>query len=291
MAAPITNLKVQPAQRPVSITLQTLLEAGAHFGTPTGNWNPKMKPYIYGIRNDVYILNLEKTIGMWDEAANFIVELTSRGQDILFVGTKDQTKSILKDEALASGAHFVNEKWLGGTLTNLKVIRASITHLESLEKRIDLAEKGEISLSKKEILSLTKRTDKLVSRLGGLRNMKKLPAAVFVFDAVKEHNAVAEAMRAQIPVIALVDADANPEEIAFPIPANDDGTASVTLFIRAAADAVKEGKMVREASIQVNEDLKVSNQLEKEATQVISEVKATVKRKPGHRTVEITSPS
>lgn len=235
--------EVVEVERPVSVNLHTLLEAGSHFGTNTVTRHPKMSQYIYGIRNDVYIIDLEKTLDFWEKARDFLFETISNGGDILFVGTKRQVKEVLKLEANNCGAHFVNEKWLGGALTNLDVIRKTILRLDRLEKMLAKAELGDtIIITKKEKLDIEREVTKLTSRLGGLRSMKRLPSVIFVTDAVKDHIAIEEARKMRIPIIAISDTDSNPDLIDYPIPSNDDGTSALSLFVRAVADTVLEGK-------------------------------------------------
>lgn len=259
-----------PISRPVEVSLQSLLETGSHFGTNVSNWNPKMRPYIYGIRNNVYIINLEKTIEFWDAARQFVVETVSKGGDILFVGTKKQIKEILKEEASACGSHFVAERWLGGTLTNLPIIKNSIERLNKLEKFIATHDQA---INKKEKLNLTREIDRLTDRLGGLRNMKRPPAAIFLTDPVKDHIAVEEARKMHIPIIALADTDSNPDYFSYPIPANDDGTSATILFIRAMADAVLEGKKELELRMKSEE---VSELAEELSTQDSDRVEAEI---------------
>ena len=238
--------EVLPVERPVTVSLQTLLETGSHFGTDTASWNPKMTPYIYGIRNNVYVINLEKTLECWDTARDFISSTVEKGGDILFVGTKRQIKDVVTLEATGCNSYFVSDRWLGGTLTNLPVIRKTIDRLEKLEKLLASAEVNNDSfLNKKEKLGISREIEKLTERLGGLRKMKKLPSAIFITDPVKDHLAVEEALKMHVPIIALMDTDSNPELVDYPIPANDDGTSALALFVRAVADAITEAKALR----------------------------------------------
>jgi small subunit ribosomal protein S2 len=221
------------------ITMKQLLEAGVHFGHQTKRWNPKMKPYIFGARNGIYIIDLQKTVVMARSAFRFVADLTSRGGHVLFVGTKKQAQDVIREEAARAGQFFVTSRWLGGTLTNFKTIKQGIDRLKTLEK---MAEDGTFErLPKKEVASLEREREKLEKNLGGVKEMTKLPRCVFVVDPKKEHIAIHEATRLGIPVIGVVDTNCDPDGIDFVIPGNDDAIRSIKLFTSKIADACIEG--------------------------------------------------
>lgn len=222
------------------VTIKQLLEAGVHFGHHTRRWNPKMAEYIFTQRNDIYIIDLQKSVGKIDEAYNFVRELSSEGGNLLFVGTKKQAADAVKEEAERCGMYYVNVRWLGGMLTNYKTIKRSIGRLASLEK---MKEEGTFDLlPKKEVAKLTKEMDDLERNLGGIKNMPGLPDAVFIVDPRKEHNAVLEAKKLDIPVIAIVDTNCDPDDADYIIPGNDDAIRAIKLISSVLADAVIEGK-------------------------------------------------
>jgi len=219
--------------------MKQMLEAGVHFGHQAKRWNPKMKPYIFGARNGIYIIDLQQTVVLWRRAYDFISDLASRGEKILFVGTKKQAQEVIAEEATRAGMFYVNNRWLGGTLTNFKTVKGSIERLRGIER---MAEDGTFErLQKKEVLRLTRERDKLMRSLGGIKDMTRLPAAMFVVDPKKEHIAVAEANRLQIPVVAIVDTNCDPDMIDYVIPGNDDAIRSIKLFTANIADACVEG--------------------------------------------------
>jgi len=221
------------------ITMRQMLEAGVHFGHQTKRWNPKMKPYIFGARNGIYIIDLQKTVVMARQAFRFVADLTSRGGHVLFVGTKKQAQDVIREEAARAGQFFVTSRWLGGTLTNFKTIKQGIDRLKTLEK---MAEDGTFDrLPKKEVASLEREREKLEKNLGGVKEMTKLPRCVFVVDPKKEHIAIHEATRLGIPVIGVVDTNCDPDGIDFVIPGNDDAIRSIKLFTSKIADACIEG--------------------------------------------------
>jgi small subunit ribosomal protein S2 len=225
--------------------MKSLLEAGAHFGHQTKRWNPKMKPYIFGARNGIYIIDLQKTVRLASDAAKFAAEVCGKGGSVLFVGTKKQAQDVVREEAQRAGQFFVINRWLGGTLTNFKTIKAGIDRLKSLEK---MATDGTYErLPKKEIAKLEDEKEKLERNLGGIKDMARLPGAVFVIDPKKEHIAIHEATRLGIPVIGLVDTNCDPSGIDFVIPANDDAIRSIRLFTGKLADACIEGKARHDA--------------------------------------------
>ena len=221
------------------ITMRQLLEAGVHFGHQTKRWNPKMKPYIFGARNGIYIIDLQKTVVMARAAFRFVADVTARGGSVLFVGTKKQAQDVIAEEAKRAGQYFVTSRWLGGTLTNFKTIKQGIDRLKTLEK---MAEDGTFErLPKKEVAQLEREREKLEKNLGGVKELSRLPGCVFVIDPKKEHIAVHEASRLGIPVIGLVDTNCDPDGIDFVIPGNDDAIRSIKLFTGKIADACAEG--------------------------------------------------
>ncbi len=222
------------------ISMKQLLEAGVHFGHHTRRWNPKMAEYIFTERNGVYIIDLQKTVKKLEEAYMFIREVAMEGGNILFVGTKKQASDAIKEEADRAGCYFVNMRWLGGMLTNFKTIKKSIARLNSLHRMED---DGTFELlPKKEVISLVKEINDLERNLGGIKNMETLPSAMFVVDPKKEKNAVAEARKLGIPVVAIVDTNCDPDEVDYVIPGNDDAIRGIKLILSVMADAILEGK-------------------------------------------------
>ncbi|MFO7246451.1 MAG: 30S ribosomal protein S2 [Thermaerobacter sp.] len=221
------------------VTMKQLLEAGVHFGHQTRRWNPKMKPYIFTERNGIYIVDLQKTVRMLEQAYDFVRNLAFQGGKVLFVGTKKQAQETIAEEARRCGMYYVNQRWLGGMLTNFSTIRGRIERLLELEQ---MAESGYFErLPKKEVARLTKELEKLQKYLGGVRGMKERPDAIYVVDPRKEHIAVKEARRVGIPIIGIVDTNCDPEEIDYPIPGNDDAIRAVKLITGKIADAILEG--------------------------------------------------
>lgn len=222
------------------VTMRKLLEGGVHFGHQTRRWNPKMKSYIYTSKNGNHIIDLEKSIPMIEDAYQALKEISERGGKVLFVGTKKQAQTAILEEALRSGSFYVNQRWLGGILTNFRTIQKSIRKLLEIE---EMENNGSINIyPKKEIAVLRKKKDRLENFLGGIKEMKKLPDALFVVDTIQEHNAVAEANKLGIPVFALIDTNADPEVVKYPIPSNDDAVNSISLLVSLFADAIVEGK-------------------------------------------------
>jgi small subunit ribosomal protein S2 len=220
--------------------MKQLLEAGVHFGHQTRRWNPKMAPYIYMERNGIYIIDLQKTVKKLEEAYNFVRATSEAGGSILFVGTKKQAQDAVKEEAERVGQYFVNARWLGGMLTNFKTMRTRIERLAQLRK---MQEDGTFDLlPKKEVIKLSNEIIKLEKYLGGVKNMKKLPAALFIIDPRKERNAIAEARKLNIPIIAIVDTNCDPDEVDYIIPGNDDAIRAIRLISSAMAQAVLEGR-------------------------------------------------
>jgi small subunit ribosomal protein S2 len=224
----------------MSVTMREMLEAGVHFGHQTRFWNPKMAPYIFGSRNKIHIVNLEKTLTMYNEALTYVRQLAARRGTVLFVGTKRQARDTMREEALRSGSPFVDHRWLGGMLTNFKTIKGSIKRLSEMEKQI---EDGTISrLNKKEQLLFTRELEKLRKSLGGIKDMPSLPDCLFVVDTGYEKNAVAEARKLGIPVVAIVDSNNDPEQVDVVIPGNDDATRAIKVYAQCIADAIIEGR-------------------------------------------------
>jgi small subunit ribosomal protein S2 len=221
------------------VTMQQLLEAGAHFGHQTHRWNPRMKPYIFGDRNGVHIIDLSQSVPLFARALDFVQQTTARGGKVLFVGTKRQAQDAVADAARTCGQHFVNHRWLGGMLTNWKTISNSIKRFKSLEEQLSGDTAG---LTKKEVLQLTRERDKLENSLGGIRDMGGLPDVMFVIDTNKEELAIKEANVLGIPVIAILDSNSNPQGIAFPVPGNDDASRAIRLYCEAISNSANAGK-------------------------------------------------
>ncbi|MCP2520688.1 30S ribosomal protein S2 [Candidatus Aminicenantes bacterium AC-335-A11] len=227
----------------VTVTMKELLEAGVHFGHQTRRWNPKMKEYIFGKRNGIYIIDLQKTIKIFKEALQFVTEQVKQGKEVLFVGTKKQAQEIVKQQAERCESFYVNQRWLGGLLTNFNVVRRSVEKLLELE---EMKEDGRWDLlSKKEQSRMEKVYRKLTKNVGGIKNMIELPGVLFVIDAAKEQIAISEAQKLGIPIVAVVDTNGNPENIDYPIPGNDDAVRAIELFASKIADAIIEGKKQR----------------------------------------------
>jgi small subunit ribosomal protein S2 len=227
------------------ISMKQLLEAGVHFGHQTSRWNPKMKPYIFGARNGIHIIDLQQTVKMFRSSYDFVRDLITAGGTMLFVGTKKQAQDIVREEAERCAMFYVNNRWLGGMLTNFQTIRASIDRLKKLEDQ--MSDPAMVSaLTKKEMSEIGREHGKLMATLGGIKNMRRLPDALFVIDTKKEEIAVAEANRLNIPVVAVVDTNCDPDLIAYRVPGNDDAIRAIKLFTAAVADAVLEGKQLLE---------------------------------------------
>jgi small subunit ribosomal protein S2 len=227
------------------VTMKNLLEAGVHFGHQTSRWNPKMKPYIFGARNGIYIIDLQQTVKMFRDAYNFVRDLTGQGGQMLFVGTKKQAQDAIREEAERCGAFYVNTRWLGGMLTNFQTIKQSIDRLKKLDEMLEDPQVVE-ALTKKETGKLRHEREKLLSSLGGIKGLRKLPDALFVIDPKKEEIAVKEANKLSIPVVAVVDTNCDPELIDYKIPGNDDAIRAIRLFCAAIAEAVIEGRNLYE---------------------------------------------
>jgi len=225
---------------PDTTTIKQLLEAGAHFGHQTGRWHPRMKNYIFTKRNGIHIIDLEKTAAMLDQACDFVRQVVAEGGTILLVGTKKQAQESIVEEAQRCGMYYVDQRWLGGMLTNFATIQARIDHLVRLEDQQSRGEFGR--LSKKEALKIREEIARLNQQMGGIKEMTSLPSALFIIDPTKEKIALAEAKRMGIPVVAIVDTNCNPDDIDYPIPANDDAIRTIKLICNKIADAVIEGK-------------------------------------------------
>src|SRR5437660_10840888 len=231
---------LNPKESLVSVTMRQMLEAGVHFGHQTRYWNPKMAPYIFGHRNKIHIINLEKTLAMYQEALKFARQLASNRGTLLFVGTKRQARDIIREEAQRCQMPFVDHRWLGGMLTNFKTVKQSIKRLKEMES---LAQEGGLDrMSKKEALGVTREMQKLQRSLGGIKDLGALPDALFVIDVGYQKGAVAEAVKLGIPVLGVVDTNHSPEGIDYIIPGNDDSSRAIRLYARGMADAVLEGR-------------------------------------------------
>jgi len=224
----------------MSVTMREMLEAGVHFGHQTRYWNPKMAPYIFGHRNKIHIVNLEKTMALYQEALKFVRQISTNKGTVLFVGTKRQAREIVKEEAQRSGSPYVDYRWLGGMLTNYKTVKQSIKRLKEMEAMVQDGSMDK--LSKKEGLHYQREIIKLDRSLGGIKDMNGLPDAIFVIDVGYQKGAVAEARKLGIPVIAVVDTNHSPDGVAYVIPGNDDSSRAIRLYVRGIADAVLEGK-------------------------------------------------
>ena len=231
------------------VSMANLLEAGAHFGHQTHRWNPKMKPYIFGERNGVHIIDLSQTVPLFARALDFTRATVQHGGKVLFVGTKRQAQDPIADAARRCGQHYVNHRWLGGMLTNWKTISGSIRKFKQLEETLSADTTG---LTKKEVLKLTRERDKFQASLGGIRDMGGLPEVIFIIDVNKEELAVKEANVLGIPVVAILDSNTDPSGIAFPVPGNDDASRAIQLYVNAIADAVIDAKQGRAADMGVD---------------------------------------
>jgi small subunit ribosomal protein S2 len=227
------------------VTMKQLLEAGVHFGHQTSRWNPKMKPYIFGARNGIYIIDLQQTVRLFQEAYAFVRDVAANGGSLLIVGTKKQAQDAVMEEAERCGMYYVSNRWLGGTLTNFQTIKQSVDRLKKLEEMLEDAAMRE-ALKKRELLELNRERQRLIHTLGGIKTMRRPPDALFVIDTIKEDIAVREANKLRIPVVAVVDTNCDPDMIDYRIPGNDDAIRAIRLFCAAMADAVLEGKALME---------------------------------------------
>jgi len=256
------------------VSMKQLLEAGVHFGHPTRKWNPKMKRYIYTARNDIYIINLEKTVVLIDDAYKFVKQIAQGGKSILFVGTKKQAQDSIREEAERSGMFFINSRWLGGTLTNFVTIRSRVDRLNRLNQMEKMNEFD--VLPKKEVIKLKAERDKLEENLGGIRDMRQLPGCLFVVDPKKEHLAIAEARSLKIPIVGICDTNCDPDDVDYVIPGNDDAIRAIKLIAGAMADAVIEAKEGEEGLARRK---KAEGRLEEVAEVPVAEPKVKAKAK------------
>lgn len=260
----------------VTVTMKEMLEAGVHFGHQTRRWNPRMKPFIFGPRNGIYIIDLKKTSRQLREALAFVSDLAARGGTVLFVGTKRQAQEVVVEEALRCSMYFIDQRWLGGTLTNFLTIRKRIARLTELEGMLS-GDEGE-KLTKKEKAKLDKERGKLEKNLSGIKKMSKLPQAVFVIDPHKERIAVAEANKLNIPVIAVVDTNCDPQPIDYPIPGNDDAIRAIKLFASRFADAIIEGRQLWE-SARRQKETEIEKEVEAHPQSIADRVRAREARR------------
>ena len=235
------------------VTMKELLEAGVHFGHQTRRRNPKGKPFIFGARNGIHIIDLQKTLNLFKVAYNFVVDVIANGGSILFVGTKRQAQDTIREEAERCGMFYVDYRWLGGMLTNFKTIRKSVDHLNTLNAIVEGGEEA-TDFAKKELLKMKKEKEKIVKKLGGIKNMNGLPGAVFIVDSRKEKIAVAETKKLGIPSLGLVDTNCDPDDVDYVIPGNDDAIRAIRLFASKIADACIEGKKRKEEKLQQKTD-------------------------------------
>ena len=236
------------------ITAKELLEAGVHFGHQTRRWNPKMRPYIFGARNGVHIIDINQTVQLFEKAYRFIEEAVAQGQSILFIGTKKQAQMAIEEEAARGGQFFVNNRWIGGTLTNFATIKKSLEKLSNIETMEKDGSFGK--MTKKEVIKLNRERDRLLKLHQGIKNMRRLPGVVFIVDTKREESAVSEARKQKIPIVGVVDTNGNPEETDFPIPANDDALRSIRFFTSKIADACISGTQRREAGLRDDESVR-----------------------------------
>ncbi len=263
---------------PDTATIKELLEAGAHFGHQTSRWHPRMKRYIFTKRNGIHIIDLEQTASMLDEACQFVKQVVAEGGKVLFVGTKKQAQTIIEGEAERCGMYYINQRWIGGVLTNFATIQARIDYLVRLE---DQQARGDFNrLPKKEALKLGKEIVRLNKQMGGFKEMTSLPDAIFIVDPTREKIALAEAQRVSVPVVAIADSNCNPDDIDYPVPANDDAIRAIKLITTKIADAVIEGKAV--------EAVEPAEEIGKTAPE---EAEATVATEPTEPSAEPVSPT
>ena len=248
----VEEISSLPGEVSEPITMKSLLEAGVHFGHQTRRWHPRMKKYIFAVRNGIHIIDLQQTLGLLDDACAFISDMVARGQSVLFLGTKKQAQETVLQEATRAGAFYIDQRWLGGTFTNFATIQSRIDYLVQLEER---KLKGQFQLlPKKESLKLDEQIVRMNRNLGGIKAMTQLPGAIFIVDISKESIAVAEARRVGVPIVALVDTDCDPDLLDYPIPGNDDAIRSIRLITQRMAEAVLEGMIRRPAEMLVPEE-------------------------------------
>jgi small subunit ribosomal protein S2 len=255
--------RIKPKEKRImsDISMKQLLEAGVHFGHQTSRWNPKMKPYIFGARNGIHIIDLQQTVAMFKDLEAVVRNIAASGGHVLFVGTKKQAQEAVREEAERCGMFHVQNRWLGGTLTNFSTIRQSIERLRKLEE-MENDPKIVDALTKKEMLGLKREKEKLEQSLGGIKGMRKLPDAIFVVDPKQEEIAVREARKLGIPVVAVIDTNCDPDLVDYKVPGNDDAIRAIRLFCSAIADAINEGKMLYEQSlVKDKEDEKATSEV------------------------------
>jgi len=241
-APPTPELDNPLASIDTPLTMREMMEAGVHFGHQTKRWNPKMKPFIYGARNGIHIIDLQYSVKAFRRAYDFLVRTVSGGKPVLFVGTKKQAAEVVREEAARAGQYHVTNRWLGGTLTNFHTVKGSIERLQQIEK---MSTDGTFErMTKKEVIQITREREKLEKSLGGIKSMGELPGAIFIVDVVKEHIAVSEARRLEIPIVAVVDTNCDPDVIDYAVPGNDDAIRSIRLFASKVADACQIGAKV-----------------------------------------------
>lgn len=239
---------------PATVTMKDLLEAGVHFGHQTSRWNPKMKPYIFGSRNGIYIIDLQKTVGLAKDALTFVTQTAAQGKKVLFVGTKPQAQEVVKSEAERASCPYVINRWLGGTLTNFQTMQGCLGTLEKIQQKKDT---GLIDdMPKKEAAAMEKEYERLMRNLGGVRDLKEPPGAIFIVDPSKEHIAVAEAECLNIPIVAITDTNCDPDPISYVVPGNDDAVKSIKLFATAVAEAYLDGRKIFEEKMKAVSDKK-----------------------------------
>ena len=254
------------------VTMKELLEAGVHFGHQVKRWNPKMKKYIFGQRNGIYIIDLQKTVKMFEVAFNFVRDISTRGEKVLFVGTKKQAQDVIIEESQRSESYFVNQRWLGGMLTNFKTIKQGIEKLKKIEKMNEDGTYG--LLTKKEVTKYETEKQRLEKNLSGVKDMNKLPGAVFIIDPKKESIAIAEAKKLSIPIVALVDTNCDPDDIDYVIPGNDDAIRSIKLMSSKMSDAVIEGtNILNKTTEETAEKEEIEDKIAEEEKQEKEEVK------------------
>ena len=267
-----------------SISMKLLLEAGVHFGHQTNKWNPKMKPYIFGARNGIYIIDLQQTVGMFQAAYDFVVDMVAAGGELLFVGTKKQSQEAVKEESERCGMPYVNQRWLGGMLTNFNTINKRIERLNFLEKMF--SNDSIKAFPKKEIMKLQKEMNKLEKVLGGIKIIKRLPGGLFVVDPKRESIAVKEAQKLKIPIVAIVDTNCDPDDIDYIIPGNDDAIRAIKLFSSRISEAVIEGKKKFEEHVQADTDKEAGSLASDRGEEVEADVPESVETKGGITEIE-----
>jgi small subunit ribosomal protein S2 len=262
-----------------NISMKLLLEAGVHFGHQTNKWNPKMKPYIFGARNGIYIIDLQQTVGMFQAAYDFVVNMVAAGGELLFVGTKKQSQEAVKEESERCGMPYVNQRWLGGMLTNFNTINKRIERLNLLEKMF--SDDSVKAFPKKEIMKLQKEMNKLEKVLGGIKIIKRVPGGLFIVDPKRESIAVKEAQKLKIPIVAIVDTNCDPDDIDYIIPGNDDAIRAIKLFSSRICDAVIEGKRKFEEHVQADTDKETAALASEKGEDVEADVPESVETKDG----------